>query len=58
VGGDYTGVAKALGFHAERIEKPVDVLPAIKRGLEIVAKGQSTFIEFIVRVDTDFSLYT
>jgi thiamine pyrophosphate-dependent acetolactate synthase large subunit-like protein len=58
VGGDYTGVAKALGFHAERIEKPVDVLPAIKRGLEIVTKGQSTFIEFIVRVDTDFSLYT
>jgi acetolactate synthase-1/2/3 large subunit len=58
VGGDYTGVAKALGFHAERIEKPVDVLPAIKRGLEIVGKGQSTFIEFIVRVDTDFSLYT
>ena len=58
VGGDYTGVAKALGFHAERIEKPVDVHPAIKRGLEIVAKGQPTFIEFIVRVDTDFSLYT
>lgn len=58
VGGDYTGVAKALGFHAERIEKPVDVRPAIKRGLEIVAKGQPTFIEFIVRVDTDFSLYT
>jgi thiamine pyrophosphate-dependent acetolactate synthase large subunit-like protein len=58
VGGDYTGVAKALGLHAERIEKPVDVLPAIKRGIEIVAKGQPTFIEFIVRVDTDFSLYT
>ena len=57
VGGDYTGVAKALGFHAERIEKPADVLPAIKRGLEIVAKGQAAFIEFITRVDTDFSLY-
>ena len=58
VSGNYTGVAKALGFHAERIEKPVDVLPALKRGLEIVAKGQPTFIEFITRVDTDFSLYT
>jgi acetolactate synthase-1/2/3 large subunit len=57
VGGDYVGVAKALGFHAERIEKPAEVLPAIKRGLEIVAEGQPTFIEFIVRVDTDFSLY-
>jgi len=58
VGGDYTRVAKALGFHAERIEKPADIVPAIKRGLEIVAKGQPTFIEFITRVDTDFSLYT
>ena len=58
VGGDYTGVAKALGFHAERIEKPADIAPAIKRGLEITAKGQPTFIEFITRVDTDFSLYT
>jgi acetolactate synthase-1/2/3 large subunit len=58
VSGDYTAVAKALGFHAERIDKPVDVLPAIKRGLEIVAKGQPAFIEFITRADTDFSLYT
>jgi thiamine pyrophosphate-dependent acetolactate synthase large subunit-like protein len=58
VGGDYSSVAKALGFHAERIEKPVDVAPAIRRGLEIVAKGQPAFIEFITRVDTDFSLYT
>jgi len=57
VGGDYTSVAKALGFHAERIEKPVDVVPAIQRGLEIAAKGQPAFIEFITRVDTDFSLY-
>ncbi len=57
VGGDYTGVAKALGFLAERIEKPVDIVPALKRGLEIVAKGRPAFIEFITRVDTDFSLY-
>jgi acetolactate synthase-1/2/3 large subunit len=58
VSGNYTGVAKALGFHTERIEQPIDVLPAIKRGIEIVAQGQPTFIEFITRVDTDFSLYT
>lgn len=58
VGGDYTGVAKALGFHAERIERPAEILPAIKRGIEIVTKEQPAFIEFITRVDTDFSLYT
>lgn len=58
VGGDYTGVAKALGFYAERVEKPVDILPALERGLGMVAKGQPALIEFITRVDTDFSLYT
>ena len=42
----------------KELKNPVDVLPAIKRGLEMVAKGQPTFIEFIIRVDTDFSLYT
>jgi thiamine pyrophosphate-dependent acetolactate synthase large subunit-like protein len=58
VDGDYTGVAKALGFYAERVEKPVDILPALERGLGMVAKGQPALIEFITRVDTDFSLYT
>jgi len=43
---------------AEIIEKPCDILPAIKRGLDMVAKGEPTLIEFITRVDTDFSLYT
>jgi thiamine pyrophosphate-dependent acetolactate synthase large subunit-like protein len=57
VGGDYTGVAKALGFYAERVEKPVDILLALERGLGMVAKGQPALIEFITRVDTDFSLY-
>lgn len=57
VGGDYSGVAKALGFHVERIETPLNVGPAIRRGLEIVEKGYPAFIEFITRVDTQFSLY-
>ena len=57
VGGDYAGIAKALGFYAERIEKPVDILPALKRASGIVAQGQPALIEFVTRVDTDFSLY-
>ena len=58
VGGYYSGIAKALGFYAERVEKPADILPALERGLGMVAKGQPALIEFITRVDTDFSLYT
>ena len=58
VGGDYSGIAKALGFYAERVEKPADILPVLERASGIVAKGQPALIEFITRVDTDFSLYT
>jgi len=57
VGGDYTKVAEALGFHAERIEQPRDIIPAIKRAEGLLAAGQPAFIEVITRVDTDFSTY-
>ncbi|MBA7586268.1 hypothetical protein ES708_28265 [subsurface metagenome] len=56
VGGDYTKVAEALGFHAERIRQPDDIIPAIERAKQVLANGQPAFIEIITRVDTDFSL--
>ncbi|MFC1936943.1 thiamine pyrophosphate-requiring protein [Chloroflexota bacterium] len=55
VGGNYTGVAEALGFHAERVEQPGEIIPAIKRAGEVLAAGQPAFVEFITQVDTDFS---
>jgi acetolactate synthase-1/2/3 large subunit len=57
VGGDYTRVAEALGFHAERIEEPEEIVPAIERAQEVMSAGQPAFIEVICRVDTDFSQY-
>ena len=30
---DYAAMAKALGAHGERVEKPEDILPALKRAL-------------------------
>ena len=55
VGGNYTAAAEALGFHAERIEKPEEIIPAIKRAEGVVASGRPAFIEAMTRVDTDFS---
>lgn len=55
VGGNYTGVVEALGFHAERIEQPGEIIPALKRAQEVVATGQPAFVEVMTRVDTDFS---
>jgi len=57
VGGDYAKVYEGLGFHAERIEQPDDIIPAIKRAKGLVAAGTSAFLEIIARVDTDLSLY-
>ena len=56
-GGDYTKVAEALGFHAERVKQPENIIPALNRAKDIVANGQPALLEFITRVDTDFSKY-
>lgn len=53
--GDYTGVAKALGAHAERITDPGQVAPAIKRAIETVGNGQATVLEFITKEFPVFS---
>ena len=54
-GGDYTKVAEALGFHAERVIQPNDIIPAIERAKRVLDTGQPTFLEIITRVDTDYS---
>jgi acetolactate synthase-1/2/3 large subunit len=57
VGGDYSKVVAALGCHAERIEQPAEIIPAIQRAKKILAGGQPVFLEMITRVDTEFSVY-
>ncbi|MBW1803924.1 MAG: thiamine pyrophosphate-requiring protein, partial [Deltaproteobacteria bacterium] len=56
-GGDYTRVAEGLGFHAEKIDQPGEIIPAIERAKKVVANGQPALLEFLTRADTDFSLY-
>ena len=55
VGGNYAAAAEALGYHAERIEQPGEIIPAIERAKGVVAAGRPAFLEVITRVDTDFS---
>ncbi len=57
VGGDYVKVAEGLGFHAERIQQPSDIIPTIERAKKLVVAGQPVLLEMMTRVDTDFSLY-
>jgi len=57
VGGEYAKVAEALGFYAERIERPAEIIPAIKRAQQVLASDKPAFLEIITRVDTEFSVY-
>jgi len=49
--GSYARVAEALGAHAERIDRPDDVVGAIQRGLASTREGQPAVLEFITRED-------
>jgi acetolactate synthase-1/2/3 large subunit len=39
-------MAKAVGFHAEDVSQPSEIVPALKRALDENAKGRPAFIEF------------
>ncbi|HUG37786.1 MAG TPA: thiamine pyrophosphate-dependent enzyme [Candidatus Limnocylindrales bacterium] len=40
-------MAKAVGFHAEDVTKPAEIIPALRRAFDENAKGRPAFIEFI-----------
>lgn len=47
--GSYAGVAAALGAHAERVEAPGDVVPAIQRGMAATREGRPAVLEMITK---------
>ena len=57
VGGNYGEVSRALGGWAERVEKPDDYIPALKRAIEVTKSGQPALVECITKEGFDFSKY-
>ena len=49
--GSYADVARALGAHAERVERPDDVVTAIQRGMEATRDGRPAVLEMITKED-------
>ncbi len=49
VSGDYTMVASGLGAHAERVEAPAEIIPAIGRARKELDEGRPAFLEIIVK---------
>jgi acetolactate synthase-1/2/3 large subunit len=44
---DMSKVIGALGFHSERVSEPTEVIPALRRALEVNTSGRPAYIEFI-----------
>jgi acetolactate synthase-1/2/3 large subunit len=57
ISGNYAKFAQALGGYGERIEKPADIIPAIKRGIEATQKGQPALLEFITTKEVEVSKF-
>jgi acetolactate synthase-1/2/3 large subunit len=49
--GSYAKVAEALGAHAERVERPDDVVAAIQRGIAATRDGRPAVLEMITKED-------
>jgi acetolactate synthase I/II/III large subunit len=56
ISGDYAAVARALGAYGERVERPPDIVPAIRRAVAATERGQPALLEFITSKEVDVSL--
>jgi len=57
VSGNYTKVAEGLNVAARRVEKPGDIVPAIKEAVAHTETGNPFLLEFVVKEGRDFSRY-
>jgi acetolactate synthase-1/2/3 large subunit len=57
IGGNYTKVAEGLNVAAMRIEKPGDIVPAIKDAVRVTETDAPFLLEILVKEGYDFSRY-
>jgi len=55
ISGDYAAMARAFGGYGERVTRPEEIVPAIKRGVEKTQAGIPVLLEFITSKETEVS---
>jgi acetolactate synthase I/II/III large subunit len=55
IGGNYADMGRAMGGYAERIEKPDEIVPAIRRARQHNEAGRAVLLEFITSQEINFS---
>jgi acetolactate synthase I/II/III large subunit len=57
VGGNYSKVAEGLNVAARRVEKPAELVPAIKEAVSVTEGGAPFLLEILVKQGYEFSRY-
>jgi acetolactate synthase I/II/III large subunit len=57
VSGNYTKVAQGLNVDSARVDKPADIVPALKNAVAVTETGAPFLLEFMVKEGYDFSRY-
>jgi acetolactate synthase-1/2/3 large subunit len=55
--GDYAKVADGLGGYTERVEKPHELVPALRRAIAETEAGRAALLEVITREEPEFPKY-
>ena len=58
ISGNYADCAQAFGGYGERVTDPGQIVPAIRRGIEITRDGTPRSLEFITEKAVDVSRFT
>src|SRR5215510_14092217 len=56
ISGDYAAMARAFGGYGERVTKPEDIIPAIRRGIQKTQEGVPVLLEFITSKEVTISV--
>ncbi|MGH7161075.1 MAG: thiamine pyrophosphate-requiring protein, partial [Acetobacteraceae bacterium] len=57
ISGDYAAMARAFGGYGERVAKPEEIVPAIRRGIAATERGQPALLEFLTSQEVAISAY-
>jgi len=57
ISGNYAAFAQALGGYGERVERPADIVPAIKRATAKTHEGTPALLEFMTSREIEFSVF-
>src|SRR5437763_3896678 len=55
ISGNYAAMARAFGGYGERVTKPEDIIPAIRRGIQKTQEGVPVLLEFVTSKETEVS---